>query len=180
MAKKFETLRLNFEPVTAGSLKDLRLFHSNKEVMQFIGTGQIVSETESQAILDRYLDQEKSHPALGGWLLFSKDKILTGSAILRTPMTNEKMACLEIGYMFFQEFWGQGLASEVAQGLVEYGQREAGCLDYVAMVRPGNHGSVKVLLKSRFKPAGKLPYVDPKTQLPVELDLFTLKVGSDA
>lgn len=180
MTKKFETSRLSFEPVSAGSLKELVRFHTDEEVMKFIGTGQILSESVSLEVLGRYLTQECDHPALGAWLIYTKDsRRLCGSAILRKPMTNEKMDGLEIGYMFFPDFWGQGFATEVAQGLVDYGLRETGCKEYVAMVRPGNEGSVKVLLKAKFVASGKLPYTDPKTQNLVDLDFFTLKVEAD-
>lgn len=180
MAKIFETERLLFQPVKSESHHELRRFYQDQEVMRFIGTGQILEDSQIEAVLGRYLDQEKNHPALGAWLLyFKKTQELAGSAILRTPMTNDPIPGLEIGYMFFKDFWGQGLASEAAHGLVDYGMREAACSEFVAMVRPGNLGSAKVLLKAQFLSAGKLPYIDPKTQAPVDLDFYKRIVGGN-
>lgn len=173
MAKSFETSRLLFRPVTLESLTELQRFHTDPEVMRFIGTGQLLSKNQSGEVLTRYLDQEKDHPALGAWTLYLRDEeVLVGSALLRVPMTNEPVPGLEIGYMLFEDYWGRGLGTEIARGIVTYGERETNERIFVAMVRPGNLGSESVLLKAGFVPAGKLPYSDPKTGLLVDLDFY--------
>jgi [ribosomal protein S5]-alanine N-acetyltransferase len=53
----------------------------------------------------------------------------------------------DIGYAFLPEYWGQGYAFEAADAVVRHGARKFGLERLVAVVSPGNTGSIRVLEK---------------------------------
>jgi len=65
----------------------------------------------------------------------------------------------EIGYWLAKDWWGQGLVTEAARGLLDWGRREHGIESFMAGHFSDNPASGKVLLKLGFDPVGeKLMY----------------------
>src|ERR1051325_41813 len=54
---------------------------------------------------------------------------------------------VDIGYRFFPEFWGQGLATEASRPAVEYGFTQLKLPRIIGLVDPDNTASVRVLQK---------------------------------
>ncbi len=54
---------------------------------------------------------------------------------------------VDIGYRFVPEHWGRGLATESARACLEYGFGPLALPKIIAMVLPGNAGSIRVLDK---------------------------------
>ena len=54
---------------------------------------------------------------------------------------------VDLGYRFFQRFWGRGYATEASRACVDWGFREAGLLRIEGRVDAANIGSVRVLEK---------------------------------
>jgi RimJ/RimL family protein N-acetyltransferase len=53
----------------------------------------------------------------------------------------------DVGYAFLPEFWSKGYALEAAAAVMEYGRRTLGLPKIIALVKPGNSGSIRVLEK---------------------------------
>src|SRR5262249_51803750 len=53
---------------------------------------------------------------------------------------------VEIGYAFYPEYWGRGLATEIAAACLAHGRR-LGVPSLVAIINPENHASQRVLTK---------------------------------
>lgn len=62
----------------------------------------------------------------------------------------------DVGYAFLPRFWGRGYAVEAAAACLEWGRREKGLTRIVAIIKPGNEASAKVLGKLGMVPAGKV------------------------
>jgi [ribosomal protein S5]-alanine N-acetyltransferase len=62
----------------------------------------------------------------------------------------------ELGYWIGRPFWGQGIASEAAKALVDYGLNKLGFIRISAGVYPWNKASVRVAQKSGLKKEGHL------------------------
>lgn len=62
---------------------------------------------------------------------------------------------LELGYLIVRDFWGQGLATEITQGIARYAFEHFGVEHIKAVVAPENLASQQVLLKSGFQPIGR-------------------------
>jgi len=75
----------------------------------------------------------------------------------------------ELGYRFFPEFWGKGLATEAGQASIEFARADLGLKRLVAMVHPENVASARVVEKLGFLVEKKLPYSGLSG---VEVDLF--------
>ncbi len=61
---------------------------------------------------------------------------------------------VELGYYLGRRAWGRGLATELARALVAHGFDELGLERIVAVVRPDNAASRRVLAKAGLHPAG--------------------------
>ncbi|MEQ1506768.1 MAG: GNAT family N-acetyltransferase, partial [Myxococcota bacterium] len=53
----------------------------------------------------------------------------------------------ELKYAFARDWWGRGLATEVAAGVLRYGVEQLGLRAVIATVAPGNAASRRVLEK---------------------------------
>ncbi len=56
----------------------------------------------------------------------------------------------ELKYSLLQSFWGQGVATEVAHGMVAYARDELGLSELIATVNPEHLASQRVLAKAGF------------------------------
>jgi ribosomal-protein-alanine N-acetyltransferase len=56
----------------------------------------------------------------------------------------------ELGYRFFPEFWGRGLATEAGEASIDFARSILGLKRLVAMVHPENLASARVLTKLGF------------------------------
>jgi RimJ/RimL family protein N-acetyltransferase len=58
---------------------------------------------------------------------------------------------VDLGYAFLPEHWSKGFASESASAVLEFGRRSLGLAKTIALVSPGNAGSIRVLEKLGFR-----------------------------
>jgi ribosomal-protein-alanine N-acetyltransferase len=64
-----------------------------------------------------------------------------GAAVLRPT---EEGDWVEVGYKLIPSAWGKGLATEITQRLIDYGFKEWGIGDIMALVHPKNIGSINI------------------------------------
>jgi ribosomal-protein-alanine N-acetyltransferase len=84
---------------------------------------------------------------LGLWATILKE---TGAFIGRCgllPWTIDGRAEVEVAYMIDKAYWGNGLGTEAAQALVDYGFEALGLNRLVCLITPGNEASVRVATK---------------------------------
>ena len=79
----------------------------------------------------------------------------------------------ELGYRFFPEFWGKGLATEAGRASIEFASADLGLKRLVAMVHPENLASARVVVKLGFSIEKKLPYSGLKG---VDVDLYSRSI----
>ena len=74
---------------------------------------------------------------------------------------------VDIGFAFLERFWSRGFAFESASAVVDYAQNSLGLKRILAIVSPGNRGSIKVLEKIglRFERMIKMPADDEEIKL---------------
>jgi RimJ/RimL family protein N-acetyltransferase len=70
------------------------------------------------------------------------------------PLPNERPGDLSLGYLVARAHWGQGLATEAVQGLIDASFLYAGVKGISASVRVTNPGSRRVLERCGFQFAG--------------------------
>ncbi|XAO47587.1 GNAT family N-acetyltransferase [Glutamicibacter ectropisis] len=132
--------------LTSFQLTDLEAVHtytSNPEVCRYSLWGPN-SLAETEAFLTDAMDARVGRVMAA--VLFS-GKVIGSTSIW---VTDEIHGVGELGYTLNPEYWGQGLATEVAQLLITVGKERLGLNTVEATCDPRNTASIRVLEKSGF------------------------------
>ena len=141
----FSTLRLLAERVTAALWPDLRRMDEDEQFMALLGG--VRDEASTVAYLEMNVKHWTDH-GFGMWMLRdAASSTVIGRAILR-HLDVEGVDEVEVGYGFMPEYWGQGLATEIARACVRIGRDQLGLGSLVAITRPINVASQRVMLKA--------------------------------
>jgi RimJ/RimL family protein N-acetyltransferase len=141
----FLTPRLHAERVTAAHWLDLRRMDENEGFMALLGG--VRDKAGTVAYLEMNLKHWSDH-GFGMWML--RDGATTaviGRAILR-HLDVEGTDEVEVGYGFMPEYWGRGLATEVANACISIGHEQLGLSSLVAITTPANLASQRVMGKA--------------------------------
>ncbi|HTR21082.1 MAG TPA: GNAT family N-acetyltransferase [Gemmatimonadales bacterium] len=141
----FTTARLRAERLTPEHLSEIRRMHRDPAVMRHLGG--VRDDAETAVYLARNL-QHWADYGFGLWILRERgggEPI--GRAVLRHLLV-DAVDEIEVGYAFYQPFWGQGLATEVTLACLALGRRELTRTSFVAVTRPSNLASQRVLQKA--------------------------------
>ena len=141
----FSTLRLLAERVTAAHWPDLRRMDEDEQFMALLGG--VRDEASTVAYLEMNVKHWTDH-GFGMWMLRdAASSTVIGRAILR-HLDVEGVDEVEVGYGFMPKYWGQGLATEIARACVRIGRDQLGLGSLVAITRPINVASQRVMLKA--------------------------------
>jgi RimJ/RimL family protein N-acetyltransferase len=140
----FSTARLQAERLTSDHLPELQRMHRDPAVMA--GLGGVRDDDQTAAYLARNL-QHWADYGFGLWILReAKGGDPIGRAVLRHLLV-EGVDEVEVGYAFYPAFWGRGVATEVATACLAFGRQQLRLATIVAVTKPGNVASQRVLLK---------------------------------
>jgi ribosomal-protein-alanine N-acetyltransferase len=145
----FMLRRVFAERLTDAHLPMLRRMDGNARMMASLGG--VRTDAQTKAYLERNLDHWDRH-GFGIWIL--RDPT-TGRVMGRAGLRHlevEGASEVELAYALLPEFWGGGLATEVALACVTIGREWLGLPSVVALARPENLASHRVLLKAAFAP----------------------------
>ncbi len=143
--ESFSTARLRAERVTAAHWLDLRRMDQDEAFMAKLGG--VRDEPGTATYLRENLKHWTDH-GFGMWMLVDPVKTaVIGRAILR-HLDVGGVDEVEVGYGLMPEYWGRGLATEVALACVRIGQDQLGRPSLVAITRPINVASQRVMLKA--------------------------------
>jgi len=139
------TPRLRAERVTAAHWLDLRRMDDNASFMALLGG--VRDEAGTRAYLEMNVKHWADH-GFGMWMLRdSASSALIGRAILR-HLDVEGVDEVEVGYGFMPEYWGRGLATEIAQACIRIGFDQLRLQTLVAITTPANLASQRVMQKA--------------------------------
>jgi RimJ/RimL family protein N-acetyltransferase len=143
--ESFVTARLSAERLMPHHFADLLRMHSDPAQMAMLGG--IRDAAQTQAYLDRNL-QHWADYGFGSWILRETEQHqVAGRAILRHLLLADTDE-VEVGYSFFPEFWGRGLATEITRACLGFGFETLGLHSIVALTLPQNLASRRVLEKA--------------------------------
>lgn len=138
----FETARLLMRPMLESDVDAIFAMRSDEEIMRFIREPQGLSESFDwiQLVSERW-ESEK----LGFCAVIEKetDKFLGWCGLWRLKETEE----MEIGYAIEKTSWGKGYATEAAEKFMQYAFEELKTEKLVAVARPENTASRRVMEK---------------------------------
>lgn len=116
---------------------------NNEKVMQFV-TGYALNREESDEMLGRFLKENDTDTYFGRYIIEEKKTgKLVGAAKLEAYGEE-----VEIGYRIMEEFWGKGVATEIAKALLVFSIRKFQPPAVIAFVNVKNAASIRVLEKA--------------------------------
>ena len=144
--KIVETKRLIFRRLIPDDLEALFALYSDPEVRRYFPEGTLTYE-ETREELEWFLNGHPAHPELGLWATIHKE---TGEFIGRCgllPWTIEDRPEVEVAYMLAKAYWGQGLGTEAAQAILDYGFEQLHLSRLICLIDAENQASQKVAQK---------------------------------
>lgn len=144
--KVLETKRLILRRLVMDDLDALFALYSDPEVRRYFPEGTLTYE-ETKEELEWFLDGHPAQPQLGLWATIHKetDKFIGRCGLL--PWTIEQRPEVEVAYLLAKEYWGQGLGTEVAQAILDYGFEQLHLARLICLIDPANQASIKVAMK---------------------------------
>lgn len=109
--------------------------------------GGVRTEEQTLAYFEKNLRHWDDY-GFGVWILHELEgREMIGRALLRHLLV-DGVDEVEVGYAFYEPYWGRGLATEVTLACLAMGRDKLGLNSIVAITRPTNLGSQRVLVKS--------------------------------
>jgi ribosomal-protein-alanine N-acetyltransferase len=111
-----------------------------------------ISERTDEETKQKFAEALKSYrggSGLGRWGIFNpEDGKFIGVCSLKQADADQKH--VELGYVLHPNYWGRGLATELAKAIIFYGFQDRGLKEICACTLPENYDSQNVLLKAGF------------------------------
>lgn len=140
----FESANLFFRPLERSDASLLFDMHSRPEVMKHLG---MPSWTELEESVDYILSNRRSYSqhGFGRWVVERKSDLtwLGLSGLIVDPYDQ----FIDLGYRFFPEYWGKGIATESVEAVLKYGVVDLKLKEVEARVALENVSSIRVLEK---------------------------------
>ncbi len=128
--------------LTSADLGDLYSLLSDPDVVRYVGTGQTATLAETETALISF-DRHWERHGFGRWAVIEKSTgKLIGYGGLRMLIDTP-----EVVYHFAKQYWGLGLATEMARASLRYGFEQHGFERIVAIAMPENKASIHVMEK---------------------------------
>ena len=141
---EIETARLRLRLCTPDDLDDLADLFGDAAVMRYIGleSGKALTREEAAGVLDNIISGWHRR-GFGRWavLLKSTGQLIGLCGLKLLDGTPELM------YILRRDHWGAGLATEAARACLRYGFEELRFASIIAVTRPENLASQRVLEK---------------------------------
>jgi ribosomal-protein-alanine N-acetyltransferase len=141
-----ETKRLIFRHQILSDLDDLWALYRNPNITKYIPDAPR-SRTEAQEELEWHMHGHPRNPSLGLWATVHKE---TGKFIGRCgllPWSIDGRDEVEVAYALAEDFWGQGLATEAALAIRDYGFEKLNLSRLICTIYPQNFPSQRVAEK---------------------------------
>ena len=141
-----ETERLLFRHPVMDDLSDLFAFYSDPNVIKHIPDAPGTYE-DTREELEWFMNGHPKFPELGLWATIYKE---TGQFIGRCgllPWTIDGQHEVEVAFALSKAYWGQGLATEAARAIVQYGFEHLKLARLICLIDHDNKASINVATK---------------------------------
>jgi RimJ/RimL family protein N-acetyltransferase len=141
--KILETKRLVFRRLVPDDLDDLSALYRVPEIRRYFPEGTLGYD-ETKEELEWFLNGHPDHPELGLWATIHKgtERFIGRCGLL--PWTIEQRPEVEVAFLLAKEFWGQGLGTEAARGILDYGVEQLHLTRLICMIDADNQASARV------------------------------------
>ena len=145
-----ETPRLILRHQVLSDLDDLWALYQYPNITKYIPDAPR-SREEAKEELEWHMNGHPKNRDLGLWATIHK---ATGKFIGRCgllPWEIDSTLEIEIAYLIDKSYWGQGLATEAARGILEYGFGKLKFTRLICLIDPDNRASQRVAEKIGMK-----------------------------
>lgn len=143
----FETERLILRQQVLEDLDALWAFHCNPENIRYYADAPDTYD-EVRDELKWHLDWYQKNDELGTWAIIHKESGKLVGLCSLMPWIVDGVEEVEMSYILAQEFWGQGLGSELSQAVIRYAFEKLKLPRIVSLIEPDNMVSRHVVEKS--------------------------------
>jgi [ribosomal protein S5]-alanine N-acetyltransferase len=154
-----ETARLVLRRLRPDDLDALFALYRDPETRRYFPDGtRTLDETHEE--LSWFLNGYPRDPRLGLWATLDK---ATGAFIGRCgllPWTIDGRDEVEVAYLLDRAYWGRGLASEAARGIVHHAFVSLDVARLISLVDPANVASQRVAMNAGMRWAGETDDAD--------------------
>jgi ribosomal-protein-alanine N-acetyltransferase len=145
--EEIETTRLGGLRIQPEDLKLMCQMHQNPQVMATLGG--LRSDQESQEMHAAHLERwHRDGYGPWTWRLKADGEYVGGGGLKKTVV--EAVEETEVGYALMPEFWGQGIATEIASASVNVAFKRLNFTEVVAFTLPDTLASRRVMEKCGF------------------------------
>jgi len=144
--KILETDRLIFRHLLPDDLDQLFVLYSDPEIRRYFPEGTLTYE-ETKEELEWFLNGHPKHPELGLWATILKESNQFIGRCGLLPWTIEGRYEVEVAYMIAKEYWRQGLGTEAAGAILQYGFEQLDLSRLICLIDPANDASRRVAVK---------------------------------
>ena len=144
--KILETDRLILRHLLPDDLDRLFTLYSDPEMRRYFPEGTLTYE-ETKEELEWFLNGHPKHPELGLWATILKESNQFIGRCGLLPWTIEGRYEVEVAYMIAKEYWRQGLGTEAAGAILQYGFEQLGLSRLICLIDPANDASRRVAVK---------------------------------
>ena len=150
----FETERLYLRKLNQGDFANLCTILQDETAMY--AYEHAFSGEEVQEWLDRQITRYQTD-GFGLWAVLLKGtNTFIGQAGLTMQDAGNGRRVVEIGYLFRQDYWHNGYATEAAQGCKRYAFETIGVPEVYSIIRDNNYASQRVARRNGMQPAGTM------------------------
>ena len=137
-----ETARLRLRMFRPEDLDDLAALFTDPDVMRYVADGKTIGREEADKALKSMIDHWRRH-GFGRWAVEDKGtREFVGFGGLRSLFGTP-----EVVYHLPKAHWGKGFATELARASLRYGFEEHRFERIVAVAKPENVASIRVMEK---------------------------------
>jgi RimJ/RimL family protein N-acetyltransferase len=136
------TERLVLRAFRAADLDAFAAMQANPEVRRFLGTGNLLSRTETWGLMERVLGQWPLR-GYGMFAVEAEGRCAGWTGVLHPLEWPEP----ELAYTLDQPFWGRGLASEAARTALDWAFARHGFSRLASFIMADNARSIRVAEK---------------------------------
>ena len=141
--KILETERLILRRLLPEDLDDLFALYRDPEIRRYFPEGTLTYE-ETQEELEWFLNGHPEHPELGLWATIHKETHQFIGRCGLLPWTIDGQYDVEVAYLLSKAYWRQGLGTEVARAILNYGFEQLHLSRLICLIDPNNQASIKV------------------------------------
>lgn len=140
-----------FEPDDAPAFYRL---NTHPDVIRYTHEPPLESEAQARALIEQYPDWERY--GYGRWAAI--DRASGGVIGFAGLKMLDDIGEVDLGYRFFPEYWGRGLATEASFACLAFGFDVLGLERIIAMADPDNAGSLRVMQKIGMTRVGRVEF----------------------